>query len=324
MSRRLSEFRVDWGIFRAAAKAWSEHNAQRLGAALACYSILSVAPLLLILVSISGLVLARNAIQGEIYWQIRAVAGSQVAAFIQELLNGMANHATTGIAAGVLGFIMWLVGASAVFLELYDDLNYIWDIRIPQGSTIGDVVRNRLFAFGLVIGTGLLFTLSLAANVAIQTAEKYVLGIVNIPAAVFATANFLASFFAPVVLFGLIYTVLPARRVAWTDAAVGSLITAVLFAIGKWLVGLYLISAGVGSLYGAAGSVVILLVWVYYSAQIFLLGAEFTHVYSERYGAIREDRDGLEKTVAARSAALQKPRATNSPAPPAIPGYRGL
>jgi membrane protein len=293
MPKLASALRVDWGLFAGAASAWSSHNAQRLGAALAYYSILSLAPLLLICVSIAGFVFGRNAVRGEIYWQMRAVAGPQGAAFVQDLLKSATEHPASGILAGALGFILLLLGASGVFIELRDDLNYIWDVPAKQGSLIGSALRYRLYSFALVIGSGLLITFSLAANIAIQTVEKFASGYFPMPAVVFETTNFGATVLATTFLFSLIYTALPGRRVPWTDVVVGSIVTAVLFAMGRFLMELYFGHAGVGSLYGAAGSLIVLLVWVYYSSQIFLFGAEFTHVYSQRHGALK--REALQK-----------------------------
>ena len=290
MRKLASALRVEWSLFEGAASAWSSHNAQRLGAALAYYAILSLAPLLLICASIAGMVFGQNAVRGEIYWQIRAVAGHEGAAFVQDVLKSATSHSATGIIAAILGFVLLLLGASGAFIELRDDLNFIWDVPQQQGSLIGSALRYRLYSFTLVIGSGLLITLSMAVNIAIQTIENFASGYLPLPAAVFQAANFAVTFVATTFLFGLIYTALPARRVPWTDVVVGATVTSVLFAVGRLLVAWYLGHAGVGSLYGAAGSLVVLLVWIYYSSQIFLYGAEFTHVYSQRHGALKRER----------------------------------
>lgn len=261
-----------------------------MGASLAYYTIFSLAPLILIFVSIAGIVFGPQAVRGEIYWQIRAVAGYQGAAFVQELLKGATTHHTSGILATILGFVMLLVGASGVFVELRDDLNYIWEVPPSQESLLRGMLRYRLFSFGVVIGSGLLSTASLAFSIAVQAVEKHALGYVMIPAFLLESANFGVTFLGTTFLFGLIYAILPERRVPWTDVAIGSIATSALFAAGKFIVALYLGRAGVGSLYGAAGSLVVLLVWVYYSSQIFLFGAEFTHVYSQCHGALKKER----------------------------------
>lgn len=299
MPKLASALKVEWSLFEGAASAWSSHSAQRLGAALAYYTILSLAPLLLICVSIAGMVFGQDAVRGEIYWQIRAVAGHEGAAFVQDILKSATMHSASGIIAGVLGFVLLLLGASGALIELRDDLNFIWDVPPEQGSMIGSAVRYRLYSSALVIGSGLLITLSLAANIAIQAIEKFAAGYLPLPAVVFQAANLVITLIATAFLFGLIYIVLPARRVPWTDVVVGAIVTSVLFAIGRLLVGLYLGHAGVGSLYGAAGSLVVLLVWIYYSSQIFLFGAEFTHVYSQRHGALKRE-SAVQKNTATR------------------------
>ena len=304
------ELRFEWALFKDAGAAWNAHNAQRLGASLAYYTIFSLAPLLLIFVAIAGIVFGENAVRGEIYWQIRALAGYQGAAFVQDLLKGVNTHAASGILASLLGFVMLMLGASGIFVELRDDLNYIWDIPSSDESFLGGILRYRMFSFGLVLGSGLLITASLAFSVAIQAAEKYTLGYIMIPVWILEAANFGATFLATTFLFGLVYAVIPERRVPWTDVAVGSIVTAIFFAIGKSLVALYLGRAGVGSLYGAAGSLVVLLVWIYYSAQIFLFGAEFTHVYSQHHGVLRSEQ----------AAAARKPgKAVSFNTPPRSP-----
>lgn len=290
MPKRRDALQFEWSLFKEAGAAWNAHNAQRLGASLAYYTIFSLAPLLLIFVAIAGIVFGPDAVRGDIYWQIRAIAGYQGAAFVQDLLKGAKTHASSGLLATTLGFAVLILGASGVFVELRDDLNYIWDVPSSEESFLGGILRYRMFSFGLVIGSGLLITASLAFSVAIQAAEKYTLGYIMIPAWVLEAANFGATFLATTFLFGLVYAVIPERRVPWTDVAVGSIVTAILFAIGKSLVALYLGRAAVGSLYGAAGSLVVLLVWVYYSAQIFLFGAEFTHVYSQHHGVLRNEQ----------------------------------
>ncbi len=286
---RWPPLRVDWSLFQAAGIAWFAHDAQRLGAALAYYTIFSLAPLLLLFVSIAGILFGEDAVRGEIYWQIRAVAGHEGAAFIQQLLKGARMHPTSNILAAILGFTMIVVGASSVFGELRDDLNYIWDVPAPQESVWRGMLRYRIFSFALVLGSGLLITASLSLSVAIQAAEKYASGYIRIPPLLLEAANAGGTFLATTLLFGLVYTILPERRVPWRDVAVGSVVTAVLFTAGKSLVAIYLGRSGVGSLYGAAGSLVVLLVWVYYSAQIFLFGAEFTHVYSQRHGLLSQE-----------------------------------
>jgi membrane protein len=182
----------------------------------------------------------------------------------------------------LLGFLTLLIGSSGVFLELRDTLNYIWDAPPRPSSGIGELVRDRIFSFALVLGLGLLLTLSLAFSAIVQAAGAWSGRFLAIPAPILEVINFLITFIITSFLFALIYRVIPEVRVEWSDVVIGAIITAALFTGGKFLIGLYLGKAGVGSAYGAAGSLVILLVWVYYSAQIFIYGAEFTHVWARR------------------------------------------
>jgi membrane protein len=267
-------------ILREAASGWSRHNAPRLGAALAYYAVLSLAPVLILVLAVSGMVFGREATQGEIYWQIRDVAGPQVAAAIQGLLKS-AHTPGAGVLATTLGFATILFGASGVFVELRGTLNFIWDAPV-QDESFCSIIRERFLSFAMVLGAGVLLVASLGATAFVQARSVYSAGYLRLPAPVLETSNFLASLAVTAFLFALIYRFLPEVRVHWRDVTFGALFTALLFSIGKLLIGLYLGRAGVGSAYGAAGSLVILLVWVYYSVQIFLFGAELTYVWARR------------------------------------------
>jgi len=273
-------------VFKAAASAWLDHNAPRLGAAIAYYSVLSVAPALVIALAITGAAFGKRASDGEIFWQIQDVVGPQIAAVIESILRS-ASHAKASVLASILGFAVMLVGASGVFVELRDTLNYIWNAPTVT-QKFSTIIRERFLSFAMVIGAGFLLTASVAVTAVVEAAGSF-LG-VNILASsgVVAIANAVASLAITAILFALIYRIIPEVHVDWTDAAVGAILTAVLFSAGRLLIGVYIGKAGVGSAYGAAGSVVILLVWVYYSAQIFLFGAEFTHAYAGR----RKTREG--------------------------------
>ncbi len=273
-----------WALFMEAASQWSKHNASRLGAALAYYSVLSLAPLVVVVVAICGFAFGEQAVQGQVYWQIKDLVGSQSAAVVQTLLK-QAHQPSAGILASVAGFIVLLLGASGVFIELRDTLNYIWDAPVPKSSGVWSVVRLRFFSFAMILGIGFLLIVSLAFSAAIQAVGKYAAHYITMPAAMLETVNFIVTFLATSFLFALIYRFIPEVPIDWADVGMGSVVTAALFAIGKFLIGLYLGKAGVGSAYGAAGSLVVLLVWVYYSSQIFLYGAEFTHVYALHRGS---------------------------------------
>lgn len=279
---------LDGTIFRRAVSAWWSHNPPRLGAALAYYTVLSLAPLLVILVAIAGHFFGEEAARGQIFWQIRNVAGDQSAALVQTLLKDAAHHGRSGLVAGVFSFILLLIGASGVFSELRDDLNYIWEVQ-DESATWEGVIRQRLISFLLVLCAGLLVILSLTLSVMIQTASKFAFAWIGHSASL-ESLNIVATFIFAALVIGLMYRFLPAARVDWKDAAVGSSVTAALVVLGKTAVAFYLTRAGIGSTYGAAGSMVVLLVWVYYSSQIFLLGAEFTRVYAVSRGSFRSTR----------------------------------
>ena len=274
-----------WQLFRAAAEKWSDHNAPRLGAALAYYAILSLAPLLIVMVVVAGQLFGAEAVKGQIFWQIRNIAGDASANVVQAVLKDAAQHGKSGIVAGIAGFVMLLAGASGIFIELQNDLNYIWGAGSSTGSFWRRELKQRLTMLGMVIGAGLLVMLSIVGSFVIQAGAKYASAYMAWPPFVLEAVNFTVSFLGIAFLFGLIYRTFPSVPLAWRDVAAGALITAALFVIGKSLVGMYLARAAVGSTYGAAGSIVVLSAWVYYSSQIFLYGAEFTRVYAERRGS---------------------------------------
>lgn len=267
--------------FRDAGLAWSRHNAPRLGAALAYYAVLSMAPTLVVAMAICGVAFGQQAVDGRIYLEVRDVLGAQIAAILESLLKS-AYRPAVGFFAGILGFVAMMFGASGVFVELRDTLNYIWDAPRNGAQGAWSIIRDRFLSFAMVIGAGFLLTASLIVTAIVQAAGAFSGRYVSLPASVLAASNFFVTLAVTSFLFALIYRVIPEVRVDWRDVAIGSVITALLFSAGKLLIGLYLGKAGIGSAYGAAGSLVALLVWVYYSAQIFLFGAEFTYACARR------------------------------------------
>jgi membrane protein len=265
-----------WRLLQTTASRWNAHNAPRLGAALAYYTVLSMAPLLVLVVAIAGFVFGEQAARGEIVYQVKSLVGLNVARVIEELLKD-AHHPASGIAATVAGAIALVIGSSAVFGELRDALNLIWDYSIPMGLGIKGLLRFRLFAFAIVMVVGFLLLVSLVVSAALAFLASYLKGHMALPGFV----EPLISLCVITLLFALIYKYIPDIRVQWRDVWLGAAFTAAAFTAGKVVIGLYLGKAGVGSSYGAAGSLVVLLVWVYYSSQIFFFGAEFTKVYSE-------------------------------------------
>lgn len=266
---------------------WNRHKGPRLGAALAFYSLLSLTPLLLIVVGIGGLVFGRQAAQSQIVWQIQDLVGPSGAQAIQALLEG-ARNTTHGILATVLGLLTLLFGASGVLIELRDALNTIWEV--PPAERTGlqnlvDLIKERMFSFALVLAIGFLLLVSLAINAWISALGAFSAQAFPLPEGILHVANTLVSFIVITGLFAAIYRIMPDARIEWRDVALGAAVTSLLFTVGKLLIGLYLGKASLASTYGAAASVVLLIVWVYYSGQVFFLGAEFTKVFADRYGS---------------------------------------
>jgi membrane protein len=285
-----------WGIVQVllgeSFAVWQRHNGSRLAASLSFYTLLSLAPLLLIVVSIAGLVFGRQAAQSQLLWQIQQLAGSQGANAIQPLLQG-ARDTTQGILASVLGLIMFLFGASGVLVELRNALNTIWEAPVrsrPALQMITYLIRERLMTFGLVLSIGFLLIVSLAVNAWIAALGTFSAQHLKGFEGVLQVVNSLVSFVVITGLFAAIYKILPEVRIEWQDVILGSIVTSLLFTAGKLLIGLYLGKATFASTYGAAASVVILIVWIYYSAQIFFFGAAFTKVFANHYAASRRQQ----------------------------------
>jgi len=269
-----------WALLKKTASRWSDHNTPRLGAALAYYTVLSMAPLLVVAIGIAGLAFGDQAARGEIVSQVSDLVGSDIAKIVQDLLKSVhqQNH---GLAASLFGGATLLIGASAVFGELRDSLNLIWN-HDTQPLGLSGMVKYRLFTFAVVVTVGFLLLVSLVVNTLLAFLGTYVGSRLPVPPVLALVMEPVISILITAFLFALIYKYIPDVRVRWRDVQIGALFTAVLFSAGKSLIGLYLGKASVGSAYGAAGSLVVLLVWVYYSSQIFFFGAEFTKVYSER------------------------------------------
>lgn len=280
---------------------WSEDKASRLAAALAYYTIFSILPLLIIIIAIAAQVFERSLVQQQLVRQIATLVGQTGAEAIEAILEN-ASEPEDSLLAAIVSIITLLLGASGVFGQLYDALNTIWEVQAKPGRGILGTVKDRFFSFTMVLGVGFLLLVSLIISTALQAFNELVSGI--LPSFLFLaqTLNFLISFAVVTILFALIYKVVPDVRVAWRDVWIGALVTAFLFAVGKWAIGLYLGNSTPGSTYGAAGSLIVLLLWVYYSAQILFLGAEFTQVYANKYGSrIVADETAVSLTPAARA-----------------------
>jgi membrane protein len=284
-------------LFKQTFSKWLTDNCPKLGASLAFYTLLSLAPLLVLAVAIAGFAFGEEAARGQIVWQIDEFVGSDAAKFVQDLLQN-ARRPDVGSVATALGLFTLLFAASGVFTELRDSLDTIWGVRPPWSGLFAEI-KARFFSFAMVLGVGFLLLVSLILSAGLAAAGKYVGDRLPVPAPVLSVANLLISLAFITLLFAMIYKILPHARIAWNDVWIGAAVTALLFSLGKFLIGMYLGKAAVGSAFGAAGSLVVLVVWVYYSAQIFFFGAEFTQVYANAYGSHVVARHQLRSRVGA-------------------------
>jgi membrane protein len=276
-------------LLRFTVRNWQKDRAPRLGAALAYYMALSLAPTVVIILAVTGIAFGAKAAQGRLVWQIQGLVGHEGAKVIQSMIEG-AHRSSSGIVATLLGLVTLFFGATAVVTELKDALNTIW--RVPEDTatsrarSIFNLAKQRLLSFALMLGGGLFLLTSLIVNTWISAAGKYLSSIATPPRALIQTADWMVSFGLITALFAFIFKVLPDVRLTWGDVSAGAVLTSILFTAGKVLLGVYLGKAGFADSYGAAGSLVVLLVWVYYSAQVVFLGAEFTRAYALCFGSM--------------------------------------
>lgn len=270
-----------WTILKATYTQWSDDAASELAAALAFYTTISIAPLLVLVIAIVGLFLGEQAAQGQLQSQLQNIMGEQAAQFAQTAIASTDRPAAGSIASLLsLGVLLW--GSTNVFTQLQNSLNAIWNVEPKPGRGVMGIVRDRLLSFGLVLGIGFLLLVSLIlSSILSAIASSFSQLLPGVPW-LWQLLNFLISLGITSLLFGLIFKVLPDIKIAWKDVWIGGLITAILFTIGQFALSLYL--GNQGSAYGVAGSVVVFLLWVYYSAQILFFGAEFTQVYATQYG----------------------------------------
>lgn len=290
-----------WNLIKATFSSWIDDYAPSMGAALAYYTMFSIAPLLLIVISVAGLFFGAEAARGEIFHQLRGLMGEEGALAVQGLLESVSKPSES-ITATIIGTVLLLVGATTVFGELQDALDRIW--RAPErerSAGLWGLLRSRLLSFGMILGIGFLLMVSLVFSAALAALSKWWSPLFEGWEVLAIILNFAISFGLITVIFALIYKIMPRVHIRWHDVWIGAAVTALLFTIGKFLIGLYIGTAGVASGFGAAGSLVIVLVWVYYSAQIFLMGAEFTWVYSRTYGSRKNDREPTRAKLADRT-----------------------
>ena len=298
--------RAVFNVLKDTYSEWSRHNASTLAAALAYYAIFSIGPLLLITISIAGLVYGEKAAQGQIAGQVQGIVGPQAAQVVQDLLQA-ANKRESGIIGTVIGVATLLLGAAGLFGQLQSSLNVVWGVR-GRSTGIRGMAKQRALTFLMVLGMGVLLLLLLAMGTALAAIAAFFGSMLPAGLGGFLpqTVDFLVSFAVITVLFAAIFRFLPDTTVAWRDVWLGALFTALLFTLGKLGLSFYLSRASIGSAFGAAGSLVVLLVWIYYSAQIFLFGAEFTQVYANKYGPRAVPRENLAKGNGGRQPQKQR------------------
>jgi membrane protein len=293
MKKRLEPL---FGLLVTAGKGIFEDKVPMMGAALAYYTAFSIAPLLVIVLGVLGMVFGKKG-DTQVFGTIGAMVGENGALAIQGMVQGAAQQPHRGMIATVIGSITLLAGASGIFAQLQESLNMIWKVAKKPTAGIWSTVRQRLLSFGMVGVIAFMLLVSLLASAGISAAESIMGDVLKGGAWLWQTLNFVISIAVTTVLFGLIFKVIPDVKISWREGFVGGLFTAVLFSIGKFVIGAYLGHSGIASTYGAAGSLIVVLLWVFYSSQIVLFGAEFTQAYATRGGKAVVPRRDAARTI---------------------------
>jgi membrane protein len=299
-------------LLKLSYQDWKEDRASRLSAALAYYTIFSLAPMLLIILAVTSLFWSRDAVQSQVLNQIEGLVGAEGRTFISDLLTSASSPAR-GIFGTIIGVVTLIFGALGVFNELHNALNTIWEVEEEEETESGflagikKLIFGRLLSFGMILGIGFLLLVSLVISTALSAVNETIGNAVPLSEILLQILNLIVSIGVITVLFALIFKFLPDAEIAWRDVWLGAFVTALLFSLGKFLIGLYLGNSAVASSFGAAGSLVLLLIWIYYSAQIVLFGAEFTQVYANNYGSkiVREGEENVEQSGSAAKPARQ-------------------
>ncbi|HTQ05630.1 MAG TPA: YihY/virulence factor BrkB family protein [Polyangiaceae bacterium] len=294
--------RAAWSLVKATGNDFMDDNALRLAAALAYYSLLSLAPLVVLAIAIAGFAVDEHAVRGAIAHELGTVVGSAGAVAVEGIVRS-AKAPTAGIVSSVVGLVVLLFGASGVFGELQSALDTIWEVAPKPGRGLKGIVKDRLFSFAMVMGVAFLLLVSLILSAALAAVGRYFGATLPGGEAVWHVVNFVISLGVVAALFAVMFKTVPDAKVDWHDVWVGGLVTSLLFGIGKFLIALYLGKSSTSSAYGAAGSLVLLVIWVYYSASILLLGAEFTRVYASRFGKRIEPSENAERVSRGRPSA---------------------
>jgi membrane protein len=290
-------------LLKETVEEWNKDKASRLAASLAYYTIFSLAPLLIIVIAIAGSVFGDDAARGEISRQMQGLVGPDGANFIESAINNANQpNSNAGAIASIISIAVLIFGATGVFTELQDSLNTVWEVAPKPDQGFWQFVRNRVLSFAMVLGIAFLLLVSLVITAVLSGLNTFMSGVLPGGDYVWQIINTVVSFAVVTLLFAMMFKVLPDVKIRWSDVWTGAIITALLFTLGKFLIGLYLGNSSFGSTYGAAGSLVIVLAWVYYSAQILFFGAEFTQVYARRYGSqIVPNRHAVPVTEEARA-----------------------
>jgi membrane protein len=306
--------RTLWSMAKASVTAWIDDFAPSMGAAIAYYTVFSIAPLLVIVIAIAGFFFGADAASGYLYAQIGSLLGEPGAAAIRDMVE-RAEDTGEGVIATTVGAVLLVIGATTVFAELQSSLDRVWKAPAAKKSEgLWGLIRSRLLSLGLVVSIGFVMLVSLVLSAVLSAFGEWWGGVLDDMEWLFHILDLAVSLVVITVLFALMYKILPRVKISWRDVWIGAFATAVLFTIGKYVVGVYLGKSDVASGFGAAGSLAVLLVWVYYSAQIFLLGAEFTWVYAHRFGSRRgEERPATAKEAVATEA---RPEGGHAPRPP--------
>lgn len=273
-------------LMRCTVTEWFADRAASKGAALAFYTLFSIAPVLVVVIAVAGFFYGHEAAQGQLLGELNGLVGAQGAEAIQLVLAG-ARDKKSGMWATVVATALLLFGATSAFAELKDSLDEIWNVPPPKDASWWNVLRTRLLSFGLILVLGFLLMVSLVVSAALAVLENYFTGVWQDAAVLLSWIAELISFLVIATLFGTIYKLLPRIKLSWSDVTIGALGTAAMFTLGKYVIGLYIGNSGVADSFGAAGSMIALLLWVYYSAQIFFLGAEFARQYALQLGSLR-------------------------------------
>lgn len=312
-------------LFKQTWAEWNEDKAPRLGAALAYYTVFSLAPLLIIAIAVAGLVFGQQQAQDQIVGQIQGLVGVDGADLVGTMIEN-SRKPSTNIVATVIGVVTLLFGALGVFGQLQESLNTIWEVKPKPGRGLWGIIQDRIFSLTLVFGVGFLLLVSLVLSAALSAFGNFLGGLFPETNLLLNVLNLIIPFAIITLLFALTFKFVPDIKIAWKDVWLGAALTSLLFTIGKFLIGLYLGNASFASTYGAAGSLVIVLVWVYYSAQILFFGAEFTQVYANTFGSrVRPADDALPVSETERAQqGIPRTQPPLGPAAQPLPAYQAL